>query len=88
MFPGNLRTYEIIADLFIRSTITVIIKTISYCHMGRSTILNDQKKVLLVAEYETMFSLSLQILVKKKMSINLRGFLYYDVIRLINVYTV
>ena len=88
MFLGNVRTYEIMADLFIRSTITVIIKTISYCHLGRSTILNDQQKVILVAEYDTMFSLLLQILFNKKMSISLRVFLHYDVIRLMNVYTV
>ena len=52
MFLGNVRTYEIIADLFIRSTITVVIKTISYCHMGWSTILNNQQKVILVAVYD------------------------------------
>ena len=75
MFQGNVRTYDIIADLFIHSIITVIIKTISFCHMGRSTILNNQQKVILVAVCDTMFSLLLQILVNKKMSISLRGFI-------------
>ena len=70
MFPGNLRTYEIIADLFVHSTITVIIKTISYCHLGPITFLNNQQKVILVAEYNRMFSM----LFNNKMSIILRVF--------------
>ena len=70
MFPGNLRTYEIIADLFVHSTITVIIKTISYCHLGLTTFLNNQQKVILEAEYKTIFSM----LFNNKMSISLRVF--------------
>ena len=86
MFLGNVRTYEIIADLFIRSTITVVIKTISYCHMGRSTILNNQQKVILVAVYDVF--LVVRNFALRKDVYQVKVFLHYDVIKLINVYTV